>query len=148
MQRTLQRDDLFRWAVDAIELTITIDTEGVIRHIGKAYAEVLEMDQKDIVGMHIEDIIPGTRMPEVVKTGQSEYGSIFVMKNGVPIIVNRFPIRDEQGNIRGAICVTSFSDLETVSKLSKQINQLRRENERYRSQLDAIANSSFPLIPS
>jgi len=141
MDESKQYDNLFRWAVDALDLTITVDKQGFVRHVGKTYAEILGLSQTDIIGRYIEEVVPNSELLRIIQTGKPEYGSVFVMKNGTPIIVNRLPILDEAGEIHGAISVTSISDLGFINSLNNKISRLQKENNCYRLQLEVLTSS-------
>lgn len=137
-------DNLYRWAIDGIGLTIIIDKQGIVRHIGKLYAEILGLPVEDIIGQPVTTIVPNSEMLQIMETGKPEYGSIFVMKNKMPIIVNRLPICDEEGNIQGAICITCIAELSILKRLYSETRSLQSEQNRCCPQLEALT-SSFPI---
>ena len=149
------RDDyeLLALAIDSGDMATIIDAAGTIRYIGKRYASILGIEQEEMLGKPIADIIPNTRMLQVLKSGEPEYGCVFLVKDQEPIVVDRYPIWDKDGNIRGVACVNSFSDVDSVQKLQQTIQRLEREREYYRrqihemtsrsAQIDSIAGSSF-----
>ena len=132
--------DLYRWAIEALELTITVDNFGLIRHVGRGYAEILELQQSEIIGKPIQEIIPNTRMLDVLHSGEPDFESVFIMKNNQPIVVNRYPIRDDDGKIRGAICITGLTNLSRFKALNNKISNLLKENTSYKRQLDELQN--------
>jgi transcriptional regulator with PAS, ATPase and Fis domain len=136
---------LFRYAISSLQLATIVDVSGKIRYIGESYAKILGTTLEAARGQPVQNVIPDTEMPKVLRTGQPQTGSIFIMKNRVPIIVDRLPIYDESGVMKGAISVTSLSDVSSMHKLSETISALERENELYRNQLDALTNSTFSL---
>jgi len=145
MSEPLGLDELLKLAVDALYLSIVIDDQGKIRHVGRNYAEILGICSEDVIGLPIEQVIPNTRLNHVLKTGQPELGQLFVMKNGDYTICNRFPIRDQQGQIRGVLSTATFQDLDKVQHLNDELNRLKRENKHYKQQLRSLKDSAFSL---
>lgn len=145
MNQALGIDDLLKFAVDSLYLSIVIDETGAIRYIGRPYADIIGVSNEDVIGMPIDRVIPNTRLKNILKTGHAELGQIFIMKNGIPTICNRFPIRDNDGKIRGAISTATFHDIDKVSQLKAEIDKLRKENHIYQQQLAALKQVPFSI---
>lgn len=145
MDQPLEINDLLNLAVDSLYLAIVIDEMGTIRYISRAYADIIGLSTEDIIGKPVEKVIPNTRLKNVIKTEHAELGQIFIMKNGIPTICNRFPIRDKNGKIRGAISTATFYDIDKVAQLKAEIDKLRKENEIYQRQLAALKQVPFSI---
>ena len=145
MDQPLEILDLLILAVDSLYLGIVIDEIGTIRYISRAYADIIGLSTEAIIGMPIEKVIPNTRLKNVTKTEHAELGQIFIMKNGIPTICNRFPIRDKDGKIRGAISTATFYDIDKVAQLKAEIDRLRKENQIYQRQLAALKQVPFSI---
>ena len=94
--------ELMESVLESIYAALVVDADGKIAYINKKYAEINQVDATEARGRPVEDIIPRTRMRTVVATGQEEIGSVYEMKNGVPIVCNRIPLR-KNGKIIGAV---------------------------------------------
>ncbi|MFP3156221.1 sigma 54-interacting transcriptional regulator [Lachnospiraceae bacterium ZAX-1] len=145
MNKPLELDELLKLVIDALYLSIVIDETGTIRYVSQNYTELLKMERKDIIGFPVEQIIPNTRLTHVLKTKQAEIGEIFIMNNGDYTICNRFPLFDKHGQIRGVLSSASFSDLDKIHILNKELIQLRDENTQYKRQLADLKRSTFSL---
>lgn len=145
MDQPLEIDDLLKLAVDSLYLAIVIDETGTIRYISRAYADIIGLSTEEIIGKPVEKVIPNTRLKNVIKTEQAELGQIFIMQNGIPTICNRFPIRDKNGKIRGAISTATFYDIDKVGRLKEEIDKLRKENQIYQRQLAALKQIPFSI---
>jgi len=145
MDQPLKINDLLNLVVDSLYLSIVIDEMETIRYISRAYADIIGLSTEDIIGVPIEKVIPNTRLKNVIKTGHAELGQIFIMRNGTPTICNRFPIRDKDGKIRGALSTATFYDIDKVAHLKAEIDKLRKENQIYQRQLAALKQIPFPI---
>jgi transcriptional regulator with PAS, ATPase and Fis domain len=134
-QSSVTLNDLLSATVDSLELAMVVDSSGRIRYVNKSYANILRREADELVGLPVGEIVPNSRLPQVLKTGREELGQIFILNNGVPTICNRFPIRNSEGGIIGAFSAALFDDLEQVSRLNAEIEKLRGENEWYRRKL-------------
>lgn len=145
MSQDLELGELLKLAVDALYLLIVVDEHGVIRHISQPYASILGLDIQEIVGQPVDKVIPNTRLLHILKSGQSELGQLFIMKNGLPTICNRFPIVDKEGNLKGALSTATFRDIDNVSRVNDELSRLRRENKAYKQKLKSLVWKDFSI---
>lgn len=142
-------DELFRWACESCLLTLIVDENGIIRHMGKRHAQQYGGVPEDFVGRPVQEVIPNTGTLRVLATGEGEFGDIFTVRPGSgqseTTIANRIPIRDETGRVRGVFTMSLFNSLEAVNKLQKQIEELSKANALYRKQLQALVRNDFPV---
>lgn len=145
MAKTLVLDELLKLVVDSLYLSILIDENGKICYIGRSYADIFGVSIENVIGVPIEEVIPNTCLPRVLKTGKEEIGELFMMKNGEMTICNRFPIRDKDGVIRGALSSATFHDLDHIQKLNNDINKLHNEIQSYQHKLSILKKTTFSL---
>jgi len=136
-------EDMLSQTLEAISV-IMIDQEGKSAFVTEEYAKVLKVDPEKAVGTPIEDIIPNTRMTHVLRTGKEEIGSVFIMKNGVPIIVNRIPIKKD-GEIIGVVSYTTYNKLADINTYQKQILYLNHELNVYKTELTKLRGAKYSL---
>lgn len=115
------------------------DRNGIIRFINKAYATLLELAPEEILGRAITEVIPHSRAELVMDRGKPELGELCQLgaANSRPVIVNRLPVRDPEGNIAGMISQALFNNPEDLRRLSAKIDQLGRKISLYKKRLQA-----------
>lgn len=128
---------------------VIIDKHKKIVYMNKTYADVLGTTQEKAFGRNVEEVIPNTRMPRILKSGDTDIGSIFKLFNHITkkeqsIICNRYPII-ENGEIIGVFAVTIFVDIDEMKKLNQEIEILRQKNEIYKSQLDELRHNKYSI---
>ena len=137
-----------RLLLDALETFpnfVIIDINATIVYINASYAALLGISQNDAIGKPVIDVIPGTRMVEILKTGQSEIGHLMTLydhtrQQDITIACNRMPIF-RNGKLIGAAAVTIMQDVvHTVNQLSTELSAVRKENEYYRHELNMVRN--------
>ncbi|MFZ5643662.1 MAG: sigma-54 interaction domain-containing protein [Bacillota bacterium] len=125
---------------------VVTDMEGNIVYVNQRYADLLEVDPREVIGKPVKEIIPNTRMDIVTRTGKEEIGSVFVIKNGETIIVNRLPITKD-GKIIGAFAFSVLSKIDELNTLStiEQVNRLKSEISQYKHELGRLRGAKYSL---
>lgn len=118
---------------------IAVDIEGKITLFNRAAEKITGFSEAAVMGRQIEDVISSTRLPYILKTGESELNQKQPLGNTV-IITSRMPVKDEQGNVIGAVAV--FRDISELLDLNYEIYKLKE----IQSLLEAIFNSTQDAI--
>ena len=126
-------------------VTLITDTDGNILYLHENYAKILGVDPEDAKGKYCCDIIPNSRMHIVAKTGKSDLGAAFQMKNGEYAVVNRLPIKRD-GKVVGVICFVLFSTMiMTTAQASKVINGLKDEFAKCEHELAGFFKAKYSV---
>ncbi|MEN6348343.1 MAG: sigma 54-interacting transcriptional regulator [Syntrophomonas sp.] len=120
---------------------VIIDSQGRVLVCSERYAEAVRIPQADIVGKHILDVFPDSKMLEVVKTGRPIY--IDLWNTGYEtVFVSRYPISCE-GRIIGAIGLSVFRYLDEAKRFAKSVTNISRELLYYKSQLLKLSGAKY-----
>lgn len=101
---------------------VAVDKDGRIFVFNPSAEKILGKKAKDVIGVHVRDVIPSTRLDEVLASGEAELNQRQTVGD-IEIVTNRVPVRDESGKVVGAVAV--FRDLTEVKKLAEEITNLR-----------------------
>ncbi len=118
---------------------IAVDSKGIITLFNRAAEKLTKQNADGVIGMHIADVIETTRLPYILETGESELNRKQPLGD-INIITNRMPVRDEAGNIIGAVAV--FRDITEVLDLAEEITDLKEIKAKF----EAIFNSTQDAI--
>lgn len=118
---------------------IAVDMKGVITLFNTAAERLTGVKVEDALGKFVGDVVTDTRLPFILETGRSELNQQQNLGN-IKIITNRMPVRDDKGNIMGAIAV--FRDITEVIELAEEITNLKE----MQSMLEAIFNATQDAI--
>lgn len=118
---------------------IAVDREGVITIFNKAAERITGLCAGEVIGRPAAEVIPNTRLPLVLATGEPELDQQQAIGSTV-ILTSRVPLRDESGAVTGAVAV--FRDNTEVKLLSEQVSDLWKS----RSLLEAIIESTKDAI--
>ncbi len=121
------------------DATIAVDMNGNVTLFNRAAEKIIKVKEKDALGRHIEDVLPSTRLPYILQTGESELNRRQIVAD-ISIITSRMPVKDEHGNVTGAVAV--FRDISEILDLNDEIYQLKE----MQSLLEGIFNSSQDAI--
>ncbi len=112
---------------------VIIDKTGYITMMNQTYLDILELKKEDVIGKHIHDITPQSKLPEVLKTGKIDKADIWPIM-GRDTIVTRLPIV-KNGQIIGAIGQSLFLEMSSVQILLKKLQ------ETFNTMSDALVQS-------
>lgn len=112
---------------------VVVDKAGSITLMNKAYGEFLNVDPLAVVGKHVADIIPNTRMHLVAQEGKAELTDIQKIQSNT-CVVSRIPIVKD-GETIGAVGNVVFKDIKEFKSLAGRIRKLESELEYYKEEL-------------
>ncbi|HKL11938.1 MAG TPA: PAS domain-containing protein, partial [Clostridia bacterium] len=108
---------------------IAVDKSGIITLFNKAAQRLTKIDYEDAIEKHVEGVILNTRLPYILKTGKSELNRKQPLGE-INIITNRMPVKNEKGEIIGAVAV--FRDITEVLELGSQVTSLKEMTSMFK----------------
>lgn len=123
---------------------IAVDKDMYITIFNEKASTILVVgaDPAQYIGKNIYDVLPDTRLPEIVLSGQPVYNQEIYVNNH-SILSNRIPIL-VNGNTVGAVAI--FKDLTEVKQLAEEltgvkafVQALRIQTHEYKNKLHTIA---------
>ncbi|WP_018923894.1 ATP-binding protein [Salsuginibacillus kocurii] len=144
----MEPDELARVLVER-KATFNAVHEGLIAIDEKEHITVINEAAKVMLGIkgqpegkRIYEVLPDTRLPEIVKQGEPVYQKEFYIQNRL-VISNRIPILIN-GKTAGAVAI--FQDKSEVDRLAREltgvqsfVDALRVQNHEYSNKLHTIA---------
>ncbi|MFC5447799.1 ATP-binding protein [Paenibacillus aestuarii] len=122
---------------------IAVNQDGVITMANRYALQLLQLPERaKITGKHIEDVIPNTRLYEVVRTGEAEFDHEMLI-GGHEVIVNRVPIVNRKRGVTGA--VSSFRSKSELYRLAEELSQVKRFAEALRAQTHEFSNKLYVI---
>jgi len=113
---------------------IAVDKSGIITLFNKAAQRLTKIDYEDAIEKHVEGVILNTRLPYILKTGKSELNRKQPLGE-INIITNRMPVKNENGEIIGAVAV--FRDITEVLELGSQVTSLKEMTSMFKGIFDS-----------
>lgn len=142
---SLTRTDILEAMIETPhEGVIVIDNKGIIRFINEAYAEFLGFQPGEVLNRHILDVVPNTRLLEVLKSGNPQYGDLWTIKDR-QVAVTRLPIVKE-GRVIGVLGRSLFRDeMSLALEFAQKIKQLEEKLASYRAELDRERRAKYKV---
>lgn len=119
---------------------IITDTEGNVREINKQYADFFGKSRSEIIGKSILNIIPNSKVIDIVKHKFSEEDAVHKYIDGEAkgnsVIVSRSYVEDEDGNVVAGVAQVKFKvqTLAVAKKLMNEYEELEYYREEFQNQ--------------
>lgn len=124
------------------EGVIAIDNHFIVTIFNTKAKQILGVTDDDLLGQNIYDILPDSRLPEILDFNQPIYNKELLI-NQHTILSNRVPIAVE-GETVGAIAI--FQDRTDVKKLAEEltgvkefVQALRIQNHEHKNKMHTVA---------
>ncbi len=154
-EETSRRLKLANLIFDHIENgAVVTDKEGNILYFNRPYARFLGLEAEQIIGKHVTEVLEGSRMHIVAKTGKAELNQIFTSR-GRDMVVQRIPIF-EDGKVVAAFGQIMFKQVSDVGRLANNLSLLKSKLKLYEKELtslratrynfDSIHGTSSPIV--
>ena len=126
----------FETIIDAIPNGImTIDGNGIIVVVNQSACQLLGLEKADVIGQHIVDLVPETRLLYVLDMQQPLFGQK-VMVGNVHVLANVAPIVVD-GKTVGAVFI--FQDMSILEEAASELDKVKSIMREFES----IFNSSY-----
>ncbi len=122
---------------------IAVDFEGAITMINTTAKKILGVSDQAI-GRKIEELLPHTKMYEVLKNGEMQTDQELKIGEHT-VIVNRTPII-EKNKVIGV--VASFRDKTEIQEMVNTLSEVRKYSEDLRDQTHEYTNKTRPVALS
>lgn len=118
-QPQLQLDALIQAMHDAM---VAIDLRETIVLFNPSAERLTGVRAEDALGMPVSEVIPNSRLPHILQTGQAEINQVQMLHHR-SIVTNRVPVLSPDGDVTGAIAV--FRDTTELLDLAAEVLHLK-----------------------
>lgn len=130
---------------DSCEGTMAVDDQGRIAWINDKYVAFLGLKSPDdALGKPVEEIIPNSRMREVVQTGKPILLDIMMIRDQ-PLVVMRIPLKDEAGRVIGALGFALYDRLQRLKPLVSKFAELQWALANTKKELAQLRHSKYSI---
>ncbi len=126
-----------------------VDRAGRIVWLNEGYQRFLPLlgftCADEVVGHMVEDVVPNTQMRRVLETGEPILIDLLTNRAGT-FVVSRIPLRDDNGELIGAIGIVLFDHPETtLQPLISKFARLQRDLDDARRELASQRRTKYTL---
>jgi len=118
-----------------------VNKQGKIVFINESFKDVHGVEEKDVIGRHVTEVVDNTRMHLVAQTGVPEHDRYQDIR-GIPYVVSRIPIF-EDGECIGAVGLIRFRYLDEVQKLTDDIKRLQKQIRDIRKEKSLACGTEY-----
>ncbi len=118
---------------------LAVNAQGLVTVFNTAAERVTGLQRQQVLGRPAAEMIPGSRLSQVLASGRAELNQQQKLR-ATTIVTNRVPVRDEAGQVVGAVAV--FRDITEVKALAEEMTDLRET----KALLEAIINATSDAI--
>jgi transcriptional regulator with PAS, ATPase and Fis domain len=130
---------------DSCEGTMAVDDQGRIVWMNDKYAAFLGLKgPQDALGKPVEEIIPTSRMREVVQTGKPILLDIMMIRDQ-PLVVMRIPLKDDGGRTIGAIGFALYDRLQRLKPLVSKFTELQWALANTQKELAQLRHTKYSI---
>jgi PAS domain S-box-containing protein len=142
LEETSRRLKLANLIFDHIENgALVTDKEGYILYFNRPYARFLGIEAEQVIGKHVSEVLEGSRMHIVAKSGKAELNQLFTSR-GRDMVVQRIPIF-EDGKVVAAFGQIMFKQVSDVGRLANNLRLLESKLKLYQKELTSLRSTRY-----
>ena len=127
---------------DSLGVTI-IDKKGVTIFRNKISEKISGVKSSDMLGKHFS-VMPGKKeLLRVLETGIPQLGLPYSTTLGTKAIIHRFPLRDRNDTIIGAMSVVAFSDVMAMRNILEKYNLMKSKLSYYEKEIRKLREARY-----
>jgi TyrR family helix-turn-helix protein len=115
---------------------VVVNSDNIITYVNASAAKLLEKDPHELINKRADEVIPQSRLHEVLKTGKMEISKKQEINNHT-LLTTRSPIIFNRKTI-GAVAI--FQDISTIEKISKELNEVKELQQRLNLVLKSVSD--------
>lgn len=119
---------------------IVIDMDKNIKFINDTASKIIDIPKESAARQPIKQVIPNTRLPNVLRNRLKEVNQKLSLRNGKQIVSTRIPLINDKNRLVGAFAI--FKDSNEVIRLAEENTDLKE----IKTMLEAIIHSSDEAI--
>ncbi|MGE5381563.1 MAG: sigma-54 interaction domain-containing protein [Methylocystaceae bacterium] len=120
---------------------LIVDENGIITIFTEYYEKESGMKREDVLGKHVTEVFPHTRMMEVLKSGIPILADLWEL-NGKQQFVTRVPITSN-GRIIGAAGISVFRYMDQARSFASQWSKLNSELAYYKETVKKLSGAKY-----
>ncbi len=120
---------------------LVTDAAGYILYFNRPYARFLGIETDQVIGKHVTEVLEGSRMHIVARTGKAEVNKLFTTK-GRDMVVQRIPIFDG-GKVVAVFGQIMFKQVSDVGRLANNLSLLESKLKLYEKELTSLRSTRY-----
>lgn len=120
---------------------IVVDCNGIVTDINEKYCNFLNTTRKDAIGKTIFNIIPNSKMLDIVQNAYTEESVLHTYDSGEKVIVSRSFVKNDDDMVIAGVAQVKFklTSLDVTKRLMEEYHMLNYYKEQY----EALQNNTY-----
>ncbi|GAA3399819.1 sigma-54 interaction domain-containing protein [Paenibacillus hodogayensis] len=115
---------LYKFALEnAYEGIVIADAKGIVLTASQTYASFIQVELADMIGKHVTEVIPNTRLHIVAETGKAEIADLQQIR-GHWMIASRIPIKS-RGELIAVVGKIMFKDIDRLFEMNAKYREIK-----------------------
>lgn len=131
--------------IDNFNSISVFDPDGKYVYVNQKFTEFMHKTIDDLKDTYVWDLVPDTKVPEVLKNRQPIIASP-IKVNGIDSFCSYYPLYTKDGTFDGVMVSVVFSGIEAAIKFANIARDLKQELDHLKMQADTSANYSINNI--
>lgn len=129
---------------EVLQYGLIVDSNARVVYLGDRYARDLGVQKDQVLGKHVKDVIPFTKMDITLKTKKTDVMDLFNIKDKT-VVITRKPIFNKEGQLMGALAFTVFDDILIAKKLLEKIDHLNKELSFFKKEVRELRGAKYSI---
>ncbi|WP_257350659.1 sigma-54 interaction domain-containing protein [Pseudalkalibacillus decolorationis] len=134
----------YQLILENIDGLVVVDKGAKIVYMNEKLAKSVKADPKKIIGKHIKDVIPTTKVHLAVETRKPSIADWYVLENHT-IISTRYPIYNNEGQFFGVVEYDVFDNYHLLKNFLKKVESLNSELDYFKNELKRLQSSKYSI---
>ena len=125
----------------AYDELLIVDSNGYITMITEAYKNFLHIEDGDLIGKHVTEVIENTRLHIVAKSGIAEIAQLQKINDSYTI-ASRIPIVKD-GKVVSVVGKIVFRNIGELDELYSKVGKIEQQLENYKDELTRLNQAKY-----
>ncbi|MGG1396665.1 sigma 54-interacting transcriptional regulator [Bacillus salipaludis] len=130
--------------LENIDGLVVVDKNAKIIYMNQKTADSIKVDLKEIIGKHVHDVIPTTKIHKTVEMKTPAIADPYFLENAT-LISTRYPIYEKDGTFFGVVEYDLFDNYDLLNNFVKKIESLNQELNYFKNELKRLQSAKYTI---
>lgn len=145
---SFSRAQMFELLINQLDGFVVADEKGRYVYVSQQWTDLVGLELKDIKGLYVHDIMPDTRVDQVLKEGRPLHGELVRVNNRygeeLHLLCSYTPLY-RNGALIGCFTVSTLHGMEEVMDFSGKVEGLLHTLDYYQKELVEIQGARYSI---
>lgn len=142
------REQMFELLIEQLDGFVVADEKGRYVYVSQRWSELVGLALEDIKGLYVHDVMPDTRVDQVLREGKPIHGEVVRVNTRygeeLHLLCSYTPLY-RNGALIGCFTVSTLHGMEEMMDFSDRVEELLRELNFYQKELVEIQGARYSI---